>query len=185
MPYNINNQSDIDRLLQNIHPSLRGQIGGQVQSQAQPYFAYQNALSSLPNMDMINRLFDVSAGNLGSRMATERGRAQNTAGAIAGSRGYANPGGFITGAGNTAASPFVQALGGLEERRAGAQTELPYRNIQALLPYLQMMMQQNQFNQQREDNQAGFFDYFGAGAPLLAAPFTGGTSLLGYLFGGK
>lgn len=159
---NINSQVDIDRLLQNIHPSLRGQIGGQLSAQAQPWFAYQDAKSSLPDMDMINRLFNISAGNIGSRMATERGRAQGTMGAIANSRGYANPGAAILGAGTQAASPFVQALGQLEEGRARAQTQLPYQNIQALIPFLQMLMQQNQFNQQREDNQANFWDYAGA-----------------------
>lgn len=171
-------QYDLNQMLQNVHPSLRGQI----QQKAQPFFQYANALGSLPDMNMINRLFDVSAGNLGQRMATERGRAQNTAGAIAGSRGYANPGAAILGAGNTAASPFIQALGGLEERRANAQTQLPYQNLQALLPFLQMLQQQNQFEEQ---NEAGFFDYFGSIAPLLAAPMTGGTSLLGMLFSGK
>ena len=157
-------------------------IDAMAQAKQNPmYQQLNNFQSQLPNMDMINRLFNISAGNLGSRMATERGRAQNTAGAIAGSRGYANPGSFITGAGNTAASPFIQALGGLEEGRARAQTQLPYQNLQAILPFLQMLQQQSQFDQQRDDSQAGFFDYLKLPLSLGSLTLPGGGSLFGKL----
>ena len=180
-----NTSQDYQNFVNNMPWSpARNDLMQKLNAQANPWLQYQDVKSQLPNMDMINRLFNISAGNLGSRMATERGRAQGTAGAIAGSRGYANPGGFITGAGSQAASPFVQALGGLEEGRARAQTQLPYQNLQAMLPFLQMFQQQNQFQQQQDASEAGFFDFLGSIAPLLAAPMTGGTSLLGMLFGG-
>ncbi len=81
----------------------------------------------------INKQYDVAAGNLMQRGATARGQAMSAAGGQAGSRGLLNPSAFINQAGSQAYNPFVNALGGLEEQRAGALSNYDQQMRQMLL----------------------------------------------------
>ena len=130
----------------------------------------------------INRQYDVAAGNLGQRGAQARGQAQSAAGGQAGSRGLLNPSAFINATGAQAYNPFVGAMQGLEGERAGALIDAEDRMRQLLFQSVMGAKQgQMQRDYAREQNKPGAMDWITALLPLLTAPMTGGTSLLGYL----
>lgn len=131
--------------------------------------------------DPVNGFFDTSMRNINRAQGNAANNAQNQAAAYGASRGFANPGAFINSAGSQARAPYVQALGGLEGQRAGANQQF----LQMLLQYL-TQQQGIHTEQQRYDdarNDANSFDWgsllpmFGTvagaalGSPWLGAAF--------------
>lgn len=109
--------------------------------------------------DGMNKAYQSAFGNLSQARGNAVGRAQNTAGAIAGSRGYANPGSFILGSGTMAGAPYVGAQQNLATQQLFGNQEM----LMNLLRYLQAQQGMRQQQQQYEDqNSANFVDYLGA-----------------------
>lgn len=96
-----------------------------------------------------NQQFDIGARNLNRGMGNASNMAQSNAAALAGSRGFLNPSGFILGAGSQARTPYVQALGGLEAQRAQAQQAFLAQLLQYLTGQGQQRAQQNMFEESR------------------------------------
>lgn len=150
---------------------------------------------SMINAEQLNKFFDMARSNLGTAQGQAVGQAQQGAGALAASRGMLNPAGFVTGVGSEARAPYAQAFGGLEQGRAGAQSDLQKllyrlnaergRMIEGDLDkqrnygmsIASMQEQQRQWQDQLNANKPNALSYFSALVPLL----TGGASLLRYL----
>ena len=101
----------------------------------------------------MNQAYQSAFGNLSQAQSMARARGQGTAGAIAGSRGSANPGSFILGAGNTAAAPYVTAQQNLATQQLFGNQDM----MKMLLSYLQG--QQGQRIQQQQYNDQSGFDW--------------------------
>lgn len=197
MPYNPQAQSDIDKLNQAITflsgaPDPAGVNSQMLSAYRAKLMGLQNQNQPDPNdyfnPDLINRFFNVSAGNLNRGMGNAVNTAQSNAAALAASRGFLNPSGFIMGAGSQARAPYVSALGGLEGQRAGAlqgnQSALFNAILQLLQGNRQFGLQQQQLGLQQRglsQNEAGAFDYMSAFLPLLGLATGGGSTLLGSL----
>lgn len=185
-----------------------------MKAQSNPFSQYRteneiNPSINLPdptqyfNPELIQKLFNTSAGNLGRAQGGAVSSAQQTAAALAGSGASFNPAAFITSAGSQARQPYAQAFGNLEQGRASALNSQQQALFQALMAKSGAEEQSRQFNVgdersrqqlaqqydmflknlqfQQDQTQAGALDWISALAPLLAAPVSGGTSLLGYL----
>lgn len=150
-----------DSIKQDIIRQFQAQIGARNVLNPNDYF----------NPDLINQYFNASRGNLLQNQAYARAGAQHGAASIANSRGYLNPGGFITGAGSQAAAPYAGALGSLESSRAGALQNNQQGLYQALFGLMNQNrnygLQQQQLGLQADAQNAGPLDYASALLPLL------------------
>lgn len=135
-------------------------------------------LPSLPNptqyfgTDGINKQYDVARSNLNYNMNQNVSDASSQAGALAASRGFANPSGFVANSANQVRSSFVPQFGALEQGRAGA-------------------MQQNQKDMYNAETQKMLSEYlnrfnlvnsFGAPNQRPINPYGGGSPMT---FGGN
>jgi len=118
-----------------------------------------------------NAQFDIAQRNLGQRMGNTVGQTQQSAAAMAGSRGLVNPSGFTLGAGTQARQPYVQAQGQLEQGRAQAQQQFLWGLLQYLNQGSQQRAQQNQYNEQNDPNILNYLStagQLGSGVGLAA-----------------
>jgi len=80
--------------------------------------------------DSTNKYYDQAKSNLNFNMNTQVGDAQSSAGALAASRGFANPSGFVNYSGQGVRNSFVPQFGELEGRRFGALGDIERYNNQ-------------------------------------------------------
>lgn len=84
----------------------------------------------------INTYYDTASSNLGRNMTGQVAGAQGSAAAMAGARGFANPGGFVSNAGQNVRTAFMPQFGQLEQGRAGALMSNDQNYYQALMSLL-------------------------------------------------
>lgn len=82
--------------------------------------------------DTTNRYFDVSSGNLNRTALGQAGQSAGQAGALAASRGLANPSGFTSGAYQSTLGQFAPQFGSLEANRAQTAADIARYNNQGV-----------------------------------------------------
>ena len=107
--------------------------------------------------DAINRQFDVSSGNLNRTAMAQAAQSAGQSGALAASRGLANPTGFTSGAFQSTLGQFAPQFGALEANRASALSANQGNLYNALLGNLQYQNAQRQLGYTNQFNLANQF----------------------------
>ena len=108
--------------------------------------------------DSINRSFDISGGNLNRTALAQAAQSAGQSGALAASRGLANPTGFTSGAFQSTLGQFAPQFGALEANRASALNQGQSDLFRALMGNAQY---QNAMRQQGYNNQFQLAQNFG------------------------
>lgn len=150
---------------------------------------YQQSLQAMQsafNPANINNYYNQASGNLSRVQGSAVNRAQSDAGALAASRGYANPSAMVRGAGTGVYQQFAPQFGNLEQGRASA-LQMNAKDLYNAYFNQYQAHRQSELQQQQLDYQgANPFSYLGAGLGALSLPLMGGSnpiSLGGYLLG--
>lgn len=115
-----NDKSDRENYTNQLQSQL-GQLGANAPNLSELYKLYQsNVLGSVKKPSDLGGYFDKAKQNLNYNMSTQVGDAQSSAGALAASRGFANPSGFVSNAGQQVRNSFVPQFGQLESDKAMA-----------------------------------------------------------------
>jgi len=128
-----NNTSDRDVYNQQLQGQL-GQLQGQMPNLAEMFKQYRTEVmgSIKPQQPLSNNYlldaYNKSKSNLNYNMNTQVGDAQSSAGAMAASRGLANPSGFTNYAGQNVRDSFIPQFGQLEADQARSLNDLSQTN---------------------------------------------------------
>lgn len=210
-----------------LHDKMRSQFDNAVtqgeanymqqqgQPQAQQFADIYGQAQKAYDPAAIAKIFANAYGQMGRSQGGAVANAQRTAAQHGASQSLLNPGAFIMGAGQQARAPYAEALSNLGQAESQAQMagqkglmETMYllnrakqgdkqAEAELELRRQQLELQRQQLQAQIDSQEAGFFDYLGAAAPIIGSLIAPGigtaigagvggglSSGSGYRFGG-